>query len=71
MSEHEWKDVLTAAFEQETVRLAQGLDGGVVMLGRRTSEIKKEKWPDWMAFLKATAALRGVKLSAPKYLEPQ
>ena len=32
MTPDEWKDVLSAAFKGETVRLAMGLDGGVVML---------------------------------------
>lgn len=62
MSDEEWKDVLTAAFKQETVRLAMGLNGGVVMLGLRTSKIKRQDWPEWMAFLKATAAMRGVRI---------
>lgn len=66
MTAEEWKDVLTAAFKGETVRLAMGLDGGVVMLGMRTSKIKRDVWPEWMAFLKATAAMRGVKVPMSK-----
>lgn len=62
MSDEDWKDVLTAAFHRETVRLAMGLDGGVVMLGQRTSQFKKPEFSEWMEFLKATAALRGVKV---------
>lgn len=69
MTPEEWKDVLTAAFKQETVRLAAGLDGGVVMLGQRTSKFKKSKWPQWMAFLNATAAMRGVRIPAPEWME--
>lgn len=69
MAPDEWKDVLTAAFKQETVRLAAGLDGGVVMLGQRTSKFKEADWPNWMAFLKATAAMRGVRVPAPKWME--
>lgn len=60
MTKEEWKDVLTAAFEQETVRLAQGLNGGVVMLGSRTSHFGQKKFREWMEFLRATAALKGV-----------
>lgn len=56
----EWKDILTAAYFGETVRLAQGLNGGVVMLGKRTSKFTEEVFNEWMAFLKATAADRGV-----------
>jgi hypothetical protein len=60
MTDEEWKDVLTAAFERETVRVAMGLDGGMVMLGLRTSKFPKGKFSDWLEFLNATAAARGV-----------
>lgn len=33
MTPDDWKDVLSAAFRGESVRLAMGLNGGVVMLG--------------------------------------
>lgn len=62
MSAEEWKDVLSCAFRRETVRLAMGLDGGVVMLGMRTSKFTKSQFSDWLAFLNATAAARGVNL---------
>ncbi len=61
MEPEEWKDVLTAAFRQETVRLAQGLNGGVVMLGARTSKFSKAEFSEWIEFLLATAALKGIK----------
>lgn len=60
MSAEEWKDVLTAAFQRETARLAMGLDGGVVMLGQRTSKFGKRKFGEWLEFLHAVAAQRGV-----------
>ena len=60
LSAEEWKDVLTAAFRGETVRLAMGLNGGVVMLGLRTSQMGKRRFSEWLDFLNATAALRGV-----------
>lgn len=56
----EWKDILTAAFHQETARLAMGLNGGVVMLGQRTSQFGKKRFSEWMEFLHAVAADRGV-----------
>lgn len=62
MSPDEWKDVLTAAFKGETVRLAMGLDGGVVMLGQRTSRFNKKQFAEWIEFLYATAAARDVAL---------
>lgn len=60
MTPDEWKDVLTAAFKRETARLAMGLDGGVVMLGMRTSKMGKKQFSEWIDFIKATAALRDV-----------
>lgn len=58
----EFKDILTAAFRRETVRVAMGLDGGMVMLGARTSKFSKRKFSEWLEFLNATAADRGVEL---------
>lgn len=55
ITDEEYKDILTAAFYQENVRLAAGLDGGVVMLGRRTSKFKKKEFSDWLEFLNAAA----------------
>lgn len=69
MAPEDWKDVLTAAFKRETVRLAMGLDGGVVMLGQRTSKFTKAEFSEWTEFLYATAAARGVKLPAMEYDE--
>lgn len=66
ISKEDWKDILTAAFKAETVRLAMGLDGGMVMLGQRTSKMGKKEFSDWLEFLHATAADRGVELD---YLE--
>lgn len=63
LSSEEWKDVLTATFRKETTpRLAAGLDGGVVMLGMRTSKMTKAEFSDWLEFLHAVAAIKGVEL---------
>lgn len=57
----EWKDILTCAFEGDTnPRLAMGLNGGVVMLGKRTSKFSKAKFSEYLEFLQAVAADRGV-----------
>ena len=62
LSDEEWKDILTAAFEGETTpRIAKGFDGGVVMLGRRTSKYGKKKFSLWMEWLIAAATLKGIK----------
>lgn len=62
MTAEEWKDVLTAAFRKESVRVAMGMDGGMVMLGSRTSEFGKKQFSEWLEFLHATAAIRDVDL---------
>ena len=63
----EWKDLLTAAFKRETVRVAMGLDGGMVMLGSRTSKFTKKEFSEWLDFLHATAAARGVVVEFMEY----
>jgi len=67
MTPEEWKDILTAAFKQENVRLAQGLNGGVVMLGDRTSKFGKKQFSEWLEFLHAVAADRGVVFREPEW----
>lgn len=64
MTPDEWKDVLSAAFNGESVRLAMGLNGGVVMLGQRTSKFNKKQFAEWIEFIYATAADRDLKLPA-------
>lgn len=56
----DWKDVLTCAFRNEQPRVAQGIDGGMVLLGQRTSKFSKREFSDWLEFLNATAASRGI-----------
>lgn len=64
MPPEDWKDVLTAAFKGEQARLASGLDGGVVMLGLRTSKMGKRQFSEYLEFLHATAVDRGVTVYA-------
>lgn len=42
-------------------RAAPGLDGGMVLLGQRTSKFGKREFGEWLEFLNATAQ-RGVGL---------
>lgn len=58
----EWKDILSAAFKRETQRVAMGLDGGMVLLGMRTSKMGKTQFGEFLEFVQATAAARGVEL---------
>lgn len=61
LTKDEWKDILTAGFNQERARLADGLDGGVVMLGSRTAEFSKRKFSEFIEFIYAVGAQRGVR----------
>lgn len=58
----EWKDVLSAAFRQETQRIAMGLNGGMVILGMRTSTMGKRQFAEFIEFVQSVAADRGVEL---------
>ena len=70
LSSEEWKDVLTAAFEGDTTpRLAPGLEGGIVMLGRRTSRYGKKRFSEWLDWLNAASHHAGIKVPAPKQYE--
>lgn len=59
MSPDDWKDVLTANWHRE-VRMAAGIDGGVVMLGQRTSKMTKEQMAELIDLMLAFGAERGV-----------
>ena len=66
LTKEEWKDILTAAFYGETVRLAQGLNGGVVMLGLHTRTFTKKKFCEFIDFIYSEAAHRNVQLTTPQ-----
>lgn len=63
MPAESWKAVLTAAFEQE-VAMAQGVTGGTVMLGARTSKYSKRKMGEFLEFVHAFGSERDVRWSA-------
>ena len=58
----DWKDILSAAWKRETTRVALGLDGGMVMLGLRTSRMGKREFSEFLDFVAATAVSRGVEV---------
>lgn len=65
ISAEDYKDILTAAFEQETnPRIAKGYDGGIVMLGRRTSKYGKKRFSEWIEWLNAATEVAGIKVPA-------
>lgn len=63
LSNDEWKEVLTAGVRQENMRMAMGIGGGVVMLGRRTSTMPKKEFSELVEFIQFVAAERGVDLT--------
>ena len=64
LSPEEWKDILTAAYRREGQRVAMGIDGGMVMLGLRTSKLSKKNFAELIEFIQSVAVDRGVKLDA-------
>lgn len=58
----EWKDILSAAYKRETQRVAAGIDGGMVMLGLRTSKLGKREFAEFIEFIQSVAAGRCVDL---------
>lgn len=61
-SEEDWKDVFTAALTGEQ-RMAQGINGGVVMLGRSTSKMRKQEFSDLIELIYEYGARQGVEWS--------
>ena len=64
LAPEEWKDLLSAAFRQESQRVAMGLAGGMVMLGLRTSKMGKREFAEFIEFIQSVAADREVVLAA-------
>lgn len=62
LSQDEWKDVLTAAYRNESQRIAMGLNGGMVILGMRTSQLSKREFAEFIEFIHSVAVERGVTL---------
>lgn len=56
----DWKDVLTASLRQE-MRIARGIDGGIVLLGLRTSGMTVETMSELIELMLAFGNERGVK----------
>lgn len=57
----EWKNILSASFQGEQMRMAPLVGGpGVVMLGLRTSKMGKRQFSEFLDFINATAAELGV-----------
>ena len=59
-TEDDWKDVLTATFKGEQVRISQTLDGRMLALGIKTSKLPKSEFSQYLDWLHATAIQYGV-----------
>lgn len=59
----DWKDLFTGAWRKQ--RALPGIDGGIVFLGARTSQMSKDEISDLMELMTAFAAERGVDLGGP------
>ncbi len=68
LSPEEWKDIMTAGLTK-TQRVAQGIDGGFVMLGSRTSRMTVAEMCDLQELIAAFGAEHGVQWSDPHFSE--
>ena len=59
ISKEDWKDILSAELKHEQ-RIAQGISGGFVMLGLRTSKMKKREFADLIEVIYAFGSSHGV-----------
>lgn len=64
LTKEDWKDIATAALTSEQ-RIAAGMDGGCVFLGRRTSTLSKRAFSDLIEIVLAFGSRNGVAWSAP------
>jgi hypothetical protein len=58
----DWKDIMTAGLTKNQ-RVAEGVEGGWVLLGERTHKYSKVKMSDLIEFMFAFGATRNVKWS--------
>lgn len=65
ISPEDWKHIFSSSLSRES-RVAQGLDGGFVLLGERTSRMTKRELSDLMEMISAFGAERGVVFGEPK-----
>lgn len=67
MDETSWKCVITAGLKQQQ-RMAQGIEGGWVMLGESTSKMKKRRFCELLTLMKHFGDSKQVMWSDPKWL---
>lgn len=64
LSKDEWKDVLTAGMEQGQ-RIAQGIEGGFVVLGAHTSRMSKKRMVKLIELIQFFGDSHGVRWTEP------
>lgn len=57
ITDHDWKDIMTAGLRKYH-RMAEGIDGGFVILGMRTSQMKKAEMTELIDLMLAFGANR-------------
>lgn len=62
LSPDDWKIILTASFLKEAMRIAPGVDGGMVLLGAKTSKFSVKRFSEWLKYLHVICATKNVKL---------
>ena len=67
LDEDGWKDVLSAYYFREQ-RVAKGIDGGIVLLGRPTRKMGKRQMSELLMMIQEFGDRRGVQWSDPKWL---
>ncbi|CRM40248.1 NinB protein [Pseudomonas sp. 37 R 15] len=70
LDSEDWKALITAAARQE-IRMAQGINGGVVMLGESTKRMTVAELGDVIECMYAFGADKGVTWSEPKGQMPE
>ena len=69
LSPEEWKHVFSASLKKQDV--VPGLDGGFVVLGLSTSKMTKAEMCDLQTLMEAFGADKGVKFSAPEWVDQE
>ena len=70
LSPEDWKTILTAALTKGQ-RVAQGVDGGFVMLGTSTSRMKVGEMCELQDLIEAFGAERGVEWTDPHFRQQE